>query len=149
MGASGPRRCVRAGGRRLFLLAFALLGSASPLAQADCLAYDPSSVVVAGTLERRTYPGRPNVESVAGGDEPETGFYLVLSKAVCTNANAANPESFKDVRLVQLLLDSKGYEMLRPSLGRTVRLTGRLMGRITAHHHAPLLLEFERESPAL
>lgn len=38
---------------------------------AQCLEYEPSSVSLVGTIVRRTYPGRPNYESIKKGDEPE------------------------------------------------------------------------------
>ena len=45
------------------------------------------------------------------------------------------------VGLIQLVLDSTGYSRLRPSLGTSVTLTGRLFSAITGHHHAPVLME--------
>jgi len=46
----------------------------APPAAAVCLAYAPFRVSLSGTLERRTYPGHPNYESIALGDEAETGL---------------------------------------------------------------------------
>jgi hypothetical protein len=117
--------------------------SARPL-QAGCLPYGPDSVSVAGILERRTYPGRPNYARIAEGDEPETGFYLRLSKPVCTIADTTAPDApnLRGVRLVQLVLDSTGYAALRPRLGQRVVLRGTLFGALTGHHHAPRLLQW-------
>lgn len=42
-----------------------------------CISYAPDAVV-AGTLERHTFPGRPNYESIAKGDEAESGFYMCV-----------------------------------------------------------------------
>ena len=68
------------------------------------------TVTVTGTLERRTYPGPPNYESVAPGDLAETGFYLVLGRPICTTDDElAGPQS--DVRLVQLVLDQASYDL--------------------------------------
>jgi Domain of unknown function (DUF4431) len=119
--------------------------SVGPLstAFADCLPHEPASVLLMGKLQRRTYPGPPNYESIAKGDAPETGFYLLLPKAVCTAGDDfVDPQ--KDVRLVQLVLTKQGYEQLRPYLGRSVHLRGTLFGAHTGHHHAPVLLQFER-----
>jgi hypothetical protein len=111
---------------------------------APCLRYEPDTVAVTGTLARKTFPGRPNYESIADGDEPETGFYLELATPICT---VASPDSTRDnngalrgVRLVQLVLDSAGYARLRPSLGRQLTVRGTLFAAITGHHHAPLLI---------
>lgn len=113
-------------------------------AQAGCLSYDPDTVSVAGTLERRTYPGRPDYASIRAGDEPETGFYLRLSKPICTIADttAPNAPALRGVRLVQLVLDSAGYVALRSKLGQHVVLRGTLFAALTGHHHAPLLLHW-------
>lgn len=108
-----------------------------------CLQYAPAKVVLSGELERLTFPGRPNYESVAGGDEPETGFYLKLPQALCINGDKASADAYpqKDVRLIQLVLDRQGYSALKSSLGKTVTLNGSLFAQHTGHHHAPLLLE--------
>ena len=131
----------------LLLLLAGLLSSVSlsgrPL-QAGCLPYGPDTVSVAGTLERRTYPGHPNYASIAEGDEPETGFYLRLSKPVCTVADTTAPDApaLRGVRLVQLVLNSTGYAALRPRLRQRVVLRGTLFGALTGHHYAPLLLQW-------
>jgi hypothetical protein len=109
-----------------------------------CLRYEPDTVAVTGTLARKTFPGRPNYESVAAGDEPETGFYLELAAPICTvaspDSSADNNGALQGVRLVQLVLDSAGYARLRPSVGRSITLRGTLFAALTGHHHAPLLL---------
>ena len=53
-------------------IAIASSGSAGR-APGECLLYEPQIVSLAGTLRRKTFPGRPNYESVARGDEAETG----------------------------------------------------------------------------
>ena len=55
----------------------AILAVAAP-ASATCLSY-ANRVSVTGTLTRTVFPGRPNFESVAKGDEPETYFVLRLN----------------------------------------------------------------------
>ena len=109
-----------------------------------CLRYEPDTVAIAGVLTRRTFPGRPNYESVKEGDEPETGFYLEAPLPVCTTASpdSANDNngSLHDIRLIQPVLDSAGYARLKPRLGRQVTLRGTLVAAFTGHHHAPLLM---------
>lgn len=105
-----------------------------------CSEYEPTQVTIAGRLERRTYPGRPNFKSVRRGDEPETGLYLVVPPLCVTrNVDATNVPT-SGVRLVQLVLDPAGAARLRPMLGRQISLTGALFHASTGHHHAELLL---------
>lgn len=108
----------------------------------SCLRYEPTKVILSGKLVRLTFPGRPNFESIENGDEPETGFYLQLPQAICTNGdeNSTDP-SLKDVKLVQLVLNSQGYSKLKTSIGTSVTLSGSLFAGFTGHHHAPLLLQ--------
>lgn len=114
----------------------------APAAARDtCLPYAPHTVSITGTLERRTYPGRPNYGE-SPDDERETHFYVVPDAPLCTGWD---PDSVygrhSGVRLVQLVLDSAGYASGRPYLNTRVRATGTLFGWHTGHHHAPLLLE--------
>jgi hypothetical protein len=123
--------------------------STSALADVEsgCLRYELETVSITGTLERRTYPGAPGYGEDPD-DELETGFYLVPAESLCTvpGADPAN-EPRRDIRLVQLVLDSAGYATGRPLLGTRVRATGTLMGAQTGHHHAPLLLRGASLSP--
>jgi len=92
-----------------------------------CLAYEPDTVSVTGRLERHTYPGPPNYESIASGDVAETGFYLRADKPMCASGNAQyaiNNVPVTNVKLVQLVLDSSGYARLEPQLGKRVTLRG-------------------------
>jgi hypothetical protein len=132
------------------VLLFLLVGLLSPApqiarpAQTGCLSYGPDTVSITGVLERRTYPGRPGYASIPAGDEPETGFYVRLSKTLCTIADTTAPDApaLHGVRLVQLVLDSAGYTALRPRLGQRVVLRGTLFAALTGHHHSPLLLQW-------
>jgi hypothetical protein len=112
-----------------------------------CLAYEPDTVAITGTLERRVFPGGPNFESIAAGDEPEAGFYLRLARPICARLSPAqlrDPDPVLAARdrvtLVQLNLDSAGYARLRPRLGQRLTLRGTLYSSHTGHHHAPLVL---------
>lgn len=106
-----------------------------------CVAYEPDTVTLSGSLERRTYPGRPNYESVARGDEAETGFYLVVNPPLCVTRNLDEVNRpMAAVSVLQLVLDRRGYDRLRPSLGHGVTIRGALFHSYTGHHHAELLL---------
>lgn len=108
--------------------------------QTDCLKPGPDTVILSGKLERHTYPGRPNYEDIKKGDQPETGFYLLLKEPVCyVGDELSDPK--QNVSLIQLVLDQKGYDELRPYLGKIIKLKGSLFGSHTGHHHTPILLE--------
>lgn len=108
---------------------------------ADCLKYEPAVVSLSGELHRATFPGRPNFESVASGDEPETGFYLTLKQPLCTQGDAAGEQEAQEgVREVQLVLTQKQYAQWRPKLGQQVTMRGSLFAAFSGHHHAPVLL---------
>ncbi|WP_371865279.1 DUF4431 domain-containing protein [Duganella aquatilis] len=103
--------------------------------------YEPKTVAVIGKLHRETFPGRPNFESVANGDEAETGFYLSLESPICTvGGSGADQVSFESVRKIQLVLNEKQYAFLRPKLGTKVILQGQLFSAHTGHHHADVLM---------
>jgi Domain of unknown function (DUF4431) len=106
-----------------------------------CVAYEPDTVALVGRLERHTYPGPPNYESIANGDARETGYYLRPDEPLCaTGSQQSDWEPVAGVRLVQLVLDAAGYRDLRALLGQHVRLRGTLFHAHTGHHHATLLL---------
>ena len=114
---------------------------ADPSAHGGCLAYGPDTVTLSGTLERRTYPGRPNYESVARGDEAETGFYLALPRSVCVSRSLDEiNQPTVGVSRVQLVLNRPAYARLRPYLMKRVTVRGTLFHSHTGHHHAELLL---------
>jgi hypothetical protein len=127
------------------------LASRYPAARANagshggCLPYEPDTVALTGRLERRTFPGLPNFESVTRGDEAETGFYLVVTRPLCVTRNVEEiNQPAAGVGVVQLVLDQHGYDRLRASLGHRVTVRGTLFHSHTGHHHAELLLEVER-----
>lgn len=110
-------------------------------AQAGCLHYEPTKVVIRGTLIRQTYPGPPNFESVANGDAPETGYYLKLAKALCTEARPdEEASSYTNQRLIQLALSPEQYAQMKPRLGQTVHVRGTLFESMTGHHHTSVLM---------
>ena len=119
-----------------------LLEQGAPADHGRCLAYEPESVSLSGTLQRRTFPGRPNYESVARGDEAETGFYLDMATSLCVSRNLdATNVPTAGVTRVQLVLGQTGYDRLRLHLGKVVNVRGTLFHSYTGHHHAELLLQ--------
>lgn len=110
--------------------------------RAPCLRYEPDTVSISGNLTRHTYYGAPGYGEDPKRDEKEIGFYLDLISSLCTAAGADDIDVPKGgIRRVQLVLDQRGYEALRPFLGKKVTLRGMLFGAITGHHHTPVLLK--------
>jgi len=129
------------------LLVTALVASlaVSPLSaqtqSARCLRYEPDTVRISGTLNRHMYYGAPGFGEDPKHDKKEIGFYLDLSIPLCTVAGSEDIDvATKNVRRVQLVLDQRGYDTLRPFLGKRVTLRGTLFGAINGHHHTPVLL---------
>ena len=112
--------------------------SATP-SHAACVHYEPDTARITGTLTRHAFYGAPGFGDDPKRDVREVGFYLDLTAPLCTIGGAGN-ESKKGVRRVQLVLDSAGYDRLRPALGKTVTLRGTLLPAMSGHHHAPVLL---------
>jgi hypothetical protein len=111
-----------------------------------CLAYAPDTVRITGKLTRHMFYGAPNFGEDPKHDAREPGFYLDLARPICTLMGVADSgdEAKAKIDRVQLILDQPGYARLRPFLGRTITLRGTLVGAITGHHHAPVLLEVLR-----
>jgi hypothetical protein len=124
--------------RLLALLAGVAAAIASQAAMADCLRYEGAPVVITGILEQNTFPAR-------AGAAADTDYYLRLRAAACAVASpkgGPDAEARKGVWLVQLVPNASAEALLRPRLGRTVHVRGRLFSSHTERHHAPLLLEF-------
>jgi len=122
----------------LCVVILALLSNSSVGSQ--CLEYEPSIVELTGTMKRVVFPGRPNYESVKGGDEPETHWLLYLDSAICVNGDPK--DGFKQaetkIKSVQLLIGN--YDKYRHLLGQKVTVKGMLTHAFTAHHHTPVML---------
>ncbi|WP_185814688.1 DUF4431 domain-containing protein [Xanthomonas sp. SS] len=121
---------------RHFACLFALLLAASTAANAQCLPGQPSVVRLTGVLERVTFAGPPNYESVQNGDAPETYFVLRLPAPVCV---LDSDQSAISANRLQLLLEPEQYKLFRPRLGKRITLPGELWPAETGHHHTPLM----------
>ena len=115
------------------------------------MAYEPAVVELTGTIETQTFPGPPNWESIAHGDEIERGWYLRLDQSIDVvpraDSNSANIEHEGRVRIVQVAVgnDNIWKEL---SAGRRCKLRGTLFHRLTGHHHARVLIYAEVFIPA-
>ena len=125
------------------------------VAARPCLKYDPDVVALAGKLERHTYPGNPNYESIARGDAAESGLYLHLDRSLCVTGNLGVNGSpymvyspIAGVRVVQLALDDALARALRGRVGQRVALRGVLFEPGTLHWHARLVFDARAGRPA-
>jgi len=119
-------------------------GVPSTVAQpGQCLSYAPAAVTLVGALTSKTFPGRPNYESVEKGDEPETYWILSIAQPICTNQSQdGSHEAAHDVSALQLLFTkSEMYQTYRSLLDTNVKVTGSLFSAETAHHHTPVMLQ--------
>ncbi|MBI2605897.1 MAG: DUF4431 domain-containing protein [Deltaproteobacteria bacterium] len=119
------------------------LASAHQSSPRQALAYEPAEVELTGTIETQTFPGPPNWESVANGDEIERGWYLRLDRQIDVgprlDSNTANTESEKNVRILQIAVGNDSiWKELRD--GRRCKLKGTLFHRLTGHHHSRVLI---------
>ena len=115
----------------------------SSAATANCVTYD--SAVITGRLQRLVFPGRYNYESIAGGDEAETGFYLFPQTPLCVTGGDKMEPFIENVSMVQLVLEVKEeggstYASLEPYIGDLVSCSGSLYAAHTGHHHAEILM---------
>ena len=102
-----------------------------------------------GTITQKTFPGRPNYESVEKGDEPENEWILNVDMPLCTNKannDTSDPDHLSEANIGKLELVFMGhqnYDTYRLMLGKTVDVTGSLFHAYTAHHHTTILLQVQ------
>jgi len=127
------------------LLVLGLLAAIPSIHAAACLQYEPTHVFLRGDLLRKTFPGPPGFESVAAGDQAQTGFYLRLLKPVCMRDGAKESDNGPktDVELIQLLLDKASYARLGKKVGTTITVKGTLSAPWNGNHHGDLLMEVD------
>jgi len=110
-------------------------------AATQCHEYEPKVVSLSGVIVRETHPGRPNYESIANGDEPETIWVLKLKKAICVLASDDINVKADNEKEIQLVLQAEQYKRYRRLLGQRVTASGTLFHSHTGHHHKTLLLK--------
>jgi hypothetical protein len=117
--------------------------SGTSAASNPCLSYEPSVVELAGTLERKDYPGPPNYESIEHGDARETTWLLRLDRAACTldGASPSDPARLGITLLQLVFMDADHeYPQYRSLMGKRIVARGTLFGAQTGHHHTDVLL---------
>lgn len=117
----------------------------------ECLSYEPAKVKITGMIVRRAFPGPPEFESIEKGDEPETYWILKLTKPICVKGNPddeLNSETEKDIKNMQLVLDSREYARYRHLVSKKVVAEGELFRRHTGYHYTRVLLSVDSMKPA-
>lgn len=118
----------------------------SNVAIAKCLRItsEDDLVTIEGRLSLQVFPGRPNYENVAEGDEPEPTWIVTLDKKICIDDGGEFTDPNVMFDTVHVYTGHKDMEIeLRSMNGKLVRVTGRGFGAHTGHHHAPLVEEVE------
>lgn len=113
------------------------------MAASGCLDVRSSDtpVTLTGTLSRQVFPGSPNYESIAEGDEAEAAVIMTLEEPICVDDGGefADPsDRFKDVQIGAA--DDAVQTLLIKNLGREVGVSGEGFPAHTGHHHAPLVI---------
>jgi hypothetical protein len=132
-----------------FIVSF--LFSLSAFAASPVFHYKPSSVELAGSLEFQTFPGPPNYESIASGDQTERGPYLKLDQPMDVVARKGdsidNPVTEKNVKVIQLAInaedDALWSKFRSAGQGARIQVKGSLFHQFTGHHHARILLDVQ------
>jgi len=121
----------------------------------ECVHYGSDGVVLEGVVERATFPGPPNYESIAKGDAKETCWLLRLARPFCVEASVdlsgnTDEEAHSHVRSVQLVFldDTRSYDAYPALVGQRVQATGELLGAQTGHHHTDVLMNVAELAPA-
>lgn len=108
--------------------------------------YEPAVVSLTGIIKIKTFPGAPNYESIAKGDDIESGPYLLLSNPidVIKTAKDADPnaETEKNLKIIQIVVDDDIWR--EKYIGKMVRVTGTLYHQINGHHHTRILINATR-----
>jgi hypothetical protein len=111
---------------------------------ADCLQYEPATVVLCGVIKQKTFPGLPNYESIAKGDHADKGLYLQLKNPICvqpTKGSDIDDVETKYIKLLQLGLSDDMHSNVKKLIGKMVCVEGTLFHAQTMHHHTEVLIE--------
>ena len=99
-----------------------------------CKSAADSKAVFSGTLTKRTYPGRPNYESIENGDEAELVYVLRLLNKTCIMFEGHSSEYIDEVQVINHRVDISGF------LSQDVSLHGESFEAHTGHHHTRVIL---------
>lgn len=116
-----------------------LLANASPVLAQECVEWG-EPIELSGFLVEGVYPGPPEYESVAKGDEALSAIMLHLRNPICVNEGADKElePALASTELVQLACDEKAQSRFRDGELNTV--AGSLFAAHTGYHVTPALL---------
>lgn len=116
--------------------------------------YEPTISTIEGTLLERVFPGPPNYESVAKGDEAEGAWLLALPKPITViydgkdGYSTSVNETETGVKVIQLATgEPRNFKILKSSLGKKISCAGTLFHRHTGHHHTRVLMYLDSCKP--
>jgi len=112
----------------------AISQSGTVAAQAACMeAEKPGGWMSGGLLTRRTF------KDAAG--RPETAYILTMPQAECLKSQNSS-DNVRPTSTIQVYgSDGAMDRKIQRYLGKRVVIEGRAFGAITAHHHAPIVVE--------
>jgi hypothetical protein len=113
------------------------------LTASPCLNISNASdrVTLRGTLRRQAFPGSPNFESIANGDQAEDTFILELPDSICLNDGGEFADPAERVVTVHVGIGSQDVApILAAAVGQVIEVSGEAFAAHTGHHHAPLVL---------
>lgn len=119
--------------REIATLFLSLIWASGSVAH-ECPAFSDREWEFVGHLVTQTYPGPPNYESISGGDEPVTRWYLQLPSAICFT-------NYDHQYLFQISLKPEDFERYRQLLGREIRVQGTLEEGVAGYHRTALILK--------
>jgi hypothetical protein len=108
----------------------AIIVSLLGFAAVACAQTDEKPIRVVGVVSFVVFPGRPNYESIAGGDEAEQAWIL-------TTAKEKKEERFQ---LVVADGSEQKFAALRRFVGKKVEIEGSIWEAHTGHHHTAQLI---------
>lgn len=84
----------------------------------------------AGMVSLEVFPGRPNYDSIKGGDEPEKAWILTVT------------DNDKKERYQLVIVDNptQKYTTLNRCIGKIIEVKGVVWEGHTGHHHTPFLI---------
>ena len=138
-GTSGQRRKTMRMTSMIAVIAVILSHGGATYAQsAGCLAYEPQTVTLTGSVQRVMAYGPPNFGENPRTDAKEPYLALTLPTPVCVQGDPAQDDPEADVRVLQIAFVSIPFD--RTIAGSKVRITGTLMHQMTGHHHTRVLI---------
>jgi hypothetical protein len=110
-----------------------------PATAGDCMRYDAGPQVIEGRLSV--------LEAKDAADRPETALILTPSSPTCLEAEKPE-DAVPDAKSVHVFSsDAKVHEHLQGAVGATILVWGEPFPALTAHHHAPIVMDVSKIGP--